>query len=380
MFLTFSLTILFAYFLLFIFSYFWVDLNLTLTSWAPANQVLSWVQNLGYFNRPLSSRLYLVVVLLLVLVQIYLLFSNRFQKTPLKKLLLLAGGVVLVASLAYPFLSHDLFSYLFDAKIIWHYQQNPYQYSPDHFASDPWLRFMHWTHRTCPYGPAWLGYTLIPALFSFGRFIINFYGLKLFNGLVFFLSGWLLLKITKNNRQVFAYWFFNPFLLIELLVNAHNDLLMIGLFFLGLFCYQNKARMLGLVAFFSSIAIKFISGLAWPLLLFRRRHFWATLFVAFALIGFAWQINRFQPWYFTWLYLALPLILMTNFSWLVVFIFQALLLIFKYQPFLATGSWETTAHPLLFQVLLVALGLFFLTHLSVFRRLVGKLFHLPLER
>jgi len=238
---------------------------------------------------------------------------------------------------------------------------------------------MHWTHRTCPYGPTWLVYTLMPGLVSFGRFVINFYGLKLFNGLVFFLSGWLLLKITQNDRRVFAYWFFNPFLLIELLVNAHNDLLMIGSFFAALFFWQSRKRVLGLVAFLFSVAVKFISGFAWPLLFFRRRYFWATLFAAFALTGFAWQINRFQPWYFTWIYLALPFMIMTNFSWLVVFIFQALLLVFKYQLFLATGSWEATAHPLFFRVLLVALGLFFLTLLPVFRRLIGKLFHLSLE-
>ena len=182
----FFLVIFFSYLVLFFFSYFWVDLNLTLTSWGPINQILERFKWLGYFNRPLSSRLYLAIILLLVLIQIYLLFSHFIHRTSLKKLLLLAGAVVLISSLAYPFLSHDLFSYLFDAKIIWHYRQNPYQYSPDHFASDPWLRFMHWTHRTCPYGPVWLGYTLIPAIFSFGRFIINFYCLKLLNGLFFF--------------------------------------------------------------------------------------------------------------------------------------------------------------------------------------------------
>lgn len=353
-----------AYLLLFIFSYFWVDLNLTLVSWGPVNQVLEGLKQLGYFNRLLSSRLYLAIILLLVLIQIYLLFSRFISRTSLKKLFLLAGGVVLIACLSYPFLSHDLFSYLFDAKIIWHYRQNPYYHSPDEFAPDPWLRFMRWTHRTYPYGPVWLTYSLLPAVFSFGRFILNFYGLKLLNGLVFFATGWLLLKITNENKRVFVYWFFNPFLIIELLVNGHNDLLMIALFVAALFFYQKK-KLLAIGSFLSSVAAKFITALAWPLIVFKNRHLWATLFSFFALIGFAWQIDRFQPWYFTWLYLALPLMKMTDFSWLVIFVFQALLLIFKYQPFLATGSWEGTSYYLLFRVGLVSLGLFLLTNLFV---------------
>jgi hypothetical protein len=304
-FIAFSFITLAGYGLLFILSYFWVDLNLTLTAWEPINKILNQLKNLGYFNRPLSSHLYLAIVLLLIFIQIYFLFAKFIQKATLKKILLLALAVTLIASLSYPFLSHDLFSYLFDAKIIWHYRQNPYRFSPDQFSSDPWLRFMHWTHRTYPYGPAWLIFTLIPALFSFGRFIINFYGLKLLNGLVFFLSGWLLLKINNNDRRVFTYWFFNPFLLIELLVNAHNDLLMLGLFFAALFFNQIKKPFLKSVSFLASLGTKFISGLSLPLLIFKRRRFWATLFVFWALIGFAWQIGRFQPWYlpgFIWVF------------------------------------------------------------------------------
>jgi hypothetical protein len=371
-----------AYFLLFILSYFWVDLNLTLVSWGPVNQVLEGLKWLGYFNRPLSSRLYLVIILILTLIQVYLLFSRFIDRTGLRKLFLLAGGVVLIASLSYPFLSHDLFSYLFDAKIIWHYQQNPYHHPPNEFSADPWLRFMHWTYRTAPYGPVWLFYSLLPAVFSFSRFILNFYGLKLLNGLVFFVTGWLLLKITNKDKRVFAYWFFNPFLLIEFLVNSHNDLLMISLFMAALFFSRYKKNILTFLLFLASVAVKYLTILAWPLLLFRRGRSspWAILFAVFGLIGFAWQIDRFQPWYFTWLYLAFPLIKMTSFSWLVVFTFQTLLLIFKYQPFLATGSWEATAYRSFFQVWLAALGIFFLTLLPIFKKLIDKFPSLPQEQ
>ena len=368
-----AILILFPYCLLFVLSYFWVDLNLTLISWSPANQLINTLKQLGYFNRPLSSRFYLAIIAFLFLIQIYLLFSRFIHRAKLKKLFLLAGIVVLIASLTYPFLSSDIFTYLFNSKIIWHYQQNPYLHSPQEFAPDHWLRFTHWTHKTTPYGPIWLIYALVPAAFSFSRFILNFYGLKLLNGLIFFMTGWLIFKIIKKDRRVFVFWFFNPFLLIELLVNAHNDLLMIALFFLALYCQQKKKSILALVTLLSSVAVKFVSALAWPLIFFKKRFLWATLFVFCLLLTFAWQVDRFQPWYFTWAFFAFPLMEMNNFSWLTVFTFQAFLLIFKYYPFLATGSWEGTGFFLLFRVLLVALAFFFLSSLLNPEKLINSL-------
>jgi len=373
MFLTGTLLILLSYLALFFFSYCWIDPNLTLTSWEPLNQILEQFKHFGHTNSSLSSRLYLLIMTILFLGQVYLLFSHFLFRAERKKLLLLAAAVIFLAAFSYPFLSHDLFSYLFDAKIVWHYQKNPYRFSPDQFAPDPWLRFIHWTHRSMPYGPVWLAYSLLPAIFSFGRFIINFYGLKLLNGLVFFAAGSCLLKIAHNDRRVFAYWFFNPFLLIELVVNGHNDLLMIALFFASLFFYQKRKKIISLVLFLLSAATKFITALSWPLVFLKNRRFWATGFLFFLFLGFSWQINRFQPWYFTWAFLAFPFLGMANFSWLIVFFCQFLLLALKYYPFLATGSWEKTGYFGFFRLLFVFLSFFFLFHLPVFKKTAKKL-------
>ncbi|MBP8591009.1 hypothetical protein KBI33_00885 [Candidatus Shapirobacteria bacterium] len=374
MFCAFSILTLLSYLALFFLSYCWVDPNLTLTSWEPLNQILEQFKHFGYTNPSLSSRLYLLIITILFLEQIYLLFSHLLSKAERKKLLLLAAAVIFLAALSYPFLSHDLFSYLFDAKIIWHYQKNPYLFSPNQFASDPWLRFTHWTHRTTPYGPVWLAYSLLPAIFSFGHFALNFYGLKLLNGLVFFAAGWCLLKINQDDRRVFAYWFFNPFLLIELVVNSHNDLLMIALFFASLFFYHERKKLAAAGVFLLSVATKFITILSWPLVFFKNRHFWATGFLFFLLLGFSWQITRFQPWYFSWAFLALPLLGLTNFSWATVFAGQFLLLVLKYYPFLATGSWEKTAHFQFFQAFFIFLAFFFLAQLPALQKFISKRF------
>ena len=349
----------FSYLSFFAFSYLWVDFNLSLTHWPLLVHFLDKFQHWGYFHRPLSAKIYLGLLLLLFGGQLYLLFSDFLKRQPIRKLLIWAGFTTMIVALAYPFLSYDIFSYLFDAKIIWHYHQNPYFYAPNHFAGDPWLRFMRWTHRTCPYGPVWLLYTLAPGFLSLGKFVFNLYFLKIFNGLLFFAAGWLLLKMGDNDKKVFVYWFFNPFLIMELLVDAHNELLMIVLLFLALFLLEKRRVRWGFLAFLSSAAVKYISVFLAPLLFIprgRRKIFYLMAGIGLLAI-FIDKTASFQPWYFTWFFMVLPFLALDNFSWLGVFLGELLILSFKYYPFVLTGSWQETGHFLIMRLIFVFLGI-----------------------
>ena len=138
------------------YSYALVDPNFTLLN----NQLWEVFRNamvqLGYYQRPLSSLIYILIVGLLFGFHFY--FLKNYRKVNLKVVLIV---LFFVAVASYPFLSHDFFNYMFDAKIFSVYQKNPYLYKALDFPQDDWLRFMHWTHRTYPYGPTFLPITLI---------------------------------------------------------------------------------------------------------------------------------------------------------------------------------------------------------------------------
>jgi len=375
----FFILLILSYLSLFVFSYLWVDFNLTIVRFPFLADFLNQFQHWGYFHRSLAARIYLMLLVLLFGFQLYLLFSGFLKRQSLERLFFAAGVVVFIASLSYPFLSHDIFHYLFDAKIIGHYHQNPYLYSPNYFSSDPWLRFTHWVHLPTPYGPTFLLYSLLPFIFSGGKFILNFYGFKLLGGLLFFLAGLLLFRINKENKDVFFYWFLNPFLIIELLVNSHNDILIIFLFYLSLFLCLKKKRW-GLLVFAASFLVKFIHLIFAPVLFVEKktRRLFFSLLVVFLFLTFASLLTapgqRFQPWYFSWLFMALPFMDLSYFYWLVIFIFEALILVFKYYPFLLTGSWEGTSFLLLFRLLFVFGALvfsFFVLQLKLWKGLKG---------
>ena len=94
------------------YSYALVDPNLTFVNhplWATWRE--SMVQ-LGYYQRELSSTIYLILVALFFCFHFF--FVHTKQKI---HLWILVGIVVVTTLIAYPFLSHDLFNYLFDARI-----------------------------------------------------------------------------------------------------------------------------------------------------------------------------------------------------------------------------------------------------------------------
>ncbi len=368
--------ILISYIVIFIFSYLWVDPNLTFINFGPANLINNF-QSFGYYHREWLSLFYLVILLFLFGIQIYFLFSSFAERKSRKFLFCLAGGVVALATFAYPFLSHDFFSYLFHAKIIWFYHQNPHLARPDQFLGDPWLRFTHWTQQVSPYGPVWDLYILAPALFSFQKFILNFYNLKLINGICFFATGILLLRLMKDKSRVCAFWFFNPFLLIELLINAHNDLLMITLFIVSLYLIDQKKIALGFFAFLlSALSGKYISLFLLPTLFLNKDQ--RVVFFSFATVLLLLYLItnpmglQIQAWYFSWIYLMLPFIDLSKLAWLVIFAINTLNLV-GYYLYLVSGNWLDSPLLTVIRVLVVMGTLTFFELQFNFRQKLFKL-------
>lgn len=204
-----------------LYSYALIDPNLTLikTSWWEAfrNQMVYF----GYYRRDISSVIYITFVIILFIFHLW--FSKKYKNYSPLKIAFIVGLILLIS---YPFLSHDFFNYLFDAKILTWYHQNPYFHKALDFPKDPWLRFTQWTERSYPYGPLFLALTALPSFLSMGKFILDFFLLKLFFSLFFFLSVFYLNRLNKRWAIIFAT---HPLILIEGLVSTHNDLLGLAL-------------------------------------------------------------------------------------------------------------------------------------------------------
>ncbi len=371
-----------------VWSYSLTDPNLVLTSWGPYWQAQQWLWQKVYAVPQLQANLFIVILSALWLVYGLLthLTFKWFPTTVIQlKHWVAIAAVVAPVVLAYNALSHDVFNYIFNARMVIDYGVNPHVQTALQFASDPWTRFMHNTHTVAPYGYGWTALSLIGYVFGFGYFTMTW---AVFKGMaalsVVGLAAsytWLSQSILKQPLRLSTTMavFLNPLLVLELLGNAHNDLWMIvpALVAFGVALHWGTKRLALLLGlFFASIMIKYVTIVLLPLFIVilyaenswerMRRRVIARLplrfvvsvverligervranIVGYAATGAAFLLllplctsrsQLFHPWYLLWAFAWLPFI-----SVRLVRIFLISFSVsstFRYVPWLAAGGF-----------------------------------------
>ncbi len=352
--------------LFFLYSFTQVDLNLTLSQLSIWQTIQKSFQHIGFFNRPLSAMLY--VGILLSLYFFYALFlvltkQNKFTEKQFWKILLTS---VIILTIAYNAFSYDLFNYIFDAKIITYYNQNPYEHKALDFPGDPMLTFMRWTHRVYPYGPIWLALTVPLSFLGFQIFLPTAILFKIlasfsFLGIVYFIGE--ILKKTKSEDKLFAMVFFafNPLVLLESLVSAHNDIVMLFFAVIGFYFLQKKSYLSGFMLFIISIGVKFATLFLLPVFLlltvfrnYEKKIKWDTIYVInvflmlFAVL-FASIRTNFQPWYLLYVF-PFAALLAKKYYILVSSFIISLFALLEYLPFIYLGNWDPPVPTLLYSL------------------------------
>ncbi len=293
-----------------IYSYSQIDLNLTLS----ANYFYQIIQQkliyLGYFNRHFSAIIYGFLYLFLFIFYFLIFKNTKEKKLKLNQVWILIFSTIFILLFSYPAFSHDIFNYIFDARILIYHQHNPWLYTALDFPTDLWTRFMHWTHRTYPYGPFWLTASLLPYTLGFGKFILTLFNFKLFLSLAYLGNCYLIYKIISLPAMVF--FAFNPLVINESLVSPHLDGLMTLFGLLAIFLYLKRKKNLGLMSLGASILIKYATLGYLPLFFLKIKKEWRS-WGAFTLtlIAIIIQIlmRELLPWYFLPLF---PLGVMLN--------------------------------------------------------------------
>ena len=341
---------------LFFYSFTQVDLGLTLTEWSIWQVYQAFFQQIGYFQRPLSTALYLFLLSgLFVFYIIFLILAKKNQITK-KQLFTIIGiaGVILLFS--YNAFSYDLFNYIFDAKIVTHYQQNPYEHRALDYFGEPMLGFMRWTHRLYPYGPTWLALTIPLSFVGFGYFLFTlmlfkFLAFASYLGSVFYLNK--ILKKVSPEHGLFGVAFFalNPLVLIESLVSAHNDIVMMFFAIFAFYLLISKKYIFAFLLLFFSIGIKFATVFLLPIFIFvliqdlRKKQINFENIWLISILGMITAIilaifrTELQPWY---LLHTVPFIALLKKQRIFLFltITLSLGLLLHYVPFLYTGNWD----------------------------------------
>jgi len=260
---------------------------------------------------------------------------------------------------------------MFDAKTIVFYHSNPWLYKPLYFAGDPWLHFMHWTHRPSIYPPVWIGLSLPFYFLGFNFFLPILINFKILMVLGFLGSIFVLEKLLKQEKEPntilpLVFYAFSPLMLIENLVSGHNDIVMMFFGLVAIYFLLNNKKIWPWLFLIVSVLIKYVTIVLIPAFLYFvilgseatpesvRRRFWTSqndgnkinsvivyrlsLILVFA--GFCFLVARIdiQPWYLVWL---MPFVVLSRWKILwPVAIGLMFGLLLRYAPFLFLGNWD----------------------------------------
>lgn len=329
---------------LLIYSYGYLDFNLTLSSHPLFLKFVAPLQHLVYFNRPLSVQYYALIFFSLFVCYLFILLP-KYRPTlfPWKNYLI----IMFILWLSYPMLSYDIFNYMFHGKILWLYGANPHTVAPLAFEGDLWLRFMRWVHTPSAYGPIFTFIESPAYLLGFGKFVPVLYLMKATMILFYIWCVSLVgqigaqLKVSKNTRTLSQLLLaFNPFLYLELVVNAHNDAVMIALLLYAIKVSLDNKKILCFFSLIFSIGVKYVTAVTAPFILLKNNHLKITLITLSLLAPILFSPGRFQPWYLVWP--LIPAVLINATVARVWVILASLAGLIYYIPYIFSGFWLNT--------------------------------------
>lgn len=376
---------------LFFYSFTQVDLGLTLSRSSIYQTFEKFFQHIGYFNRPLSTGLYIAILILLTISYLFILSLVKKGKVSGRQVWITLILASIILTFSYNAFSYDLFNNIFDAKIITYYHLNPYQHKALDFPHDPMLSFMHWIERTYPYGPAWLALATLISFLGGQIFLVTFFLFKILNFACFIGTVYVVKKIAvrisqKDSLFSMVLFAFNPLIIIECLVSAHNDIAMMLFALWGIYMLLQKRWVWAFALIIFSALIKQVTIFLLPPLIiyFVGSTFLKNRFISFEkfvwagivcmIVGFFYVLTQreFQPWYLLWI-LPFVAVLRQNRFLLSLGVGLSIGALLRYVPFLYLGNWDGIAIPVRWYVLVItplvslslAFGITFLQRLRI---------------
>jgi len=249
----------------------------------------------------------LVALFVLYLAAAFLVWRGKLNVTEwlVWGLPLLFAGTLLLAQ---PAMARDLYHYLMEGRILWHYGGNPMVDVPGQYPGDPLLPVLdRWQmHYQTPYGPLWLVLTWFPQTIAGGNaewLLVSYKTLS-----VVFLFGTayvvrlILVEVRPEHRRLGTLLFlWNPLILIQIALNGHNDSVMMFFAMLAFYFGLKRRWALAIPVLMLSVLVKYLTVLLLPVFIIyalrqgrrERREMLigsaAAAVIAFAFLAPFWQ-------------------------------------------------------------------------------------------
>lgn len=207
------------------------------------------------------------------------LIRGRWIKGQTTRTLIIASLLLQVTLLfSYPALSTDVFDYILNSRVAFLYQQNPWLIPSIAFPLDPFINLGSWQRIPSVYGPTHHLLSILPALVGGNDLIRWLVGFKLLMLVCVVISILIVAKLVtgKDKAKLLALFALNPFLLIESLGNAHNDIIMVAFMLASYLAFRRRQWILagvslGLGMMLKLFAVVFLPMYLWLLIREKRK-------------------------------------------------------------------------------------------------------------
>jgi len=232
-----------------------------------------------------TSLLYTIAAVLLARV--------RTMTGPIKLgALLFMAGPAIVNVLLYPVGALDVFNYMVDLKLAYHFDANPYVVTnPAFLNGDPFTGSAFLLNVPLFYGPAWLLISGLPGIVTGYESVANLLiGLKVLNLLLLAATAVLISRAQPNERRRWIAPFLflaNPLVIFEGIGNAHNDVMMTFFLIAAISAMRSSPKgWLAAPMLAISVLVKLFTGVLAPLFLVEAlRTRWPIRRIALAAVA-----------------------------------------------------------------------------------------------
>jgi hypothetical protein len=263
------------------------------------------------------------------------------------------GGILIgVLFFSYPAFSNDIFNYIATAKVTNLYRENPYLVMPIDIPNEPMLKFLQAANKTALYGPTWIAMTVVPYVIGGGSLLATMYATKAIIAGLYLALSYLIWKFTRRITAVVLFAF-NPLVILETVVSAHNDVAMMFLAVAGFYALKHKRYAVSFLCMLLSVFVKGATLFLIPVFVYtwvqqkngkpEWERIWTlsavSMFIIFLLSPIREEI---YSWYFIWVFTFIAL--RDKFD-LISYVGLGFTfgLPLRFFPFAYTGQWGGTA-------------------------------------
>lgn len=235
----------------------------------------------GQFDSPVLRQAFVFLIVLGVSYAGVLVAMRSMRAvTPVRRAVIVVSiaAAALASVLLYPVGALDVFNYLVELKLAFHYDQNPYLVTFEAHKDDSFARSAFLIDLPLFYGPVWLIVSGLPLLLTgFGDLLQALLALKIYHlGLL----GIIAALIAMHQSDTRARWtgvvflLLNPLILFEGVANVHNDVLMTVFIVAAMVSLKRRSVMAGPLLALAVMVKLYAAALAPLFIAVALRHRW----------------------------------------------------------------------------------------------------------